>query len=102
MQNSNRTSHIFSTAEVDQELNSLDINALIADLNSIFPNKKVKCSNRKPRPYNGRMKYSYRVYVQDVRISYINLKKLLLEVNKLDIKYSGIDKGLYIKNRYLF
>ncbi len=29
MQNSNRTSHIFSTAEVDQELNSLDINALI-------------------------------------------------------------------------
>ena len=29
MQNSNRTSHIFSTVEVDQELNSLDINALI-------------------------------------------------------------------------
>jgi hypothetical protein len=44
------------------------------------------------------MKYSYRIYVQDVRISYINLKQLLLEY-KLKTKYDGIDQGLYIPNR---
>ena len=48
------------------------------------------------------MKYSYRVYVQNVRISYLNLKKLLLEINQLNIKYSGIDKGLYIEKRILY
>ncbi len=48
------------------------------------------------------MKYSYRDYVQDVRISYINLKQLLLEIYKLNTKYDGIDKGLYISNRVLY
>ncbi len=47
---------------------------------------------RPPRPYKGKMKYSYRVYVQGVRISYINLKELS-EENKLMTKYYGIDKG---------
>jgi hypothetical protein len=48
------------------------------------------------------MKYSYRVYVQDARISYINLKQLILEIYKLNIKYVGIDDGLYIPNRILY
>ncbi len=48
------------------------------------------------------MKYSYRLYVQDVRISYINLKQPLLEIYKLNTKFDGIDKGLYISNRILY
>ena len=48
------------------------------------------------------MKYSYRIYVQDVRILYTNLKHLLLEEHKLNTKYDCIDKGLYIPNRILY
>lgn len=87
--------------DVDQFVDDIDINALIADINNIFPNKKVKYCGRKPRPYNGKMKYSYRFYIQDIRISFINLKKLLNN-NDLFSKYSGIDKGLYIPKRILF
>ncbi len=58
---------------IDQYINDIDINAFTTDLNEIFPNKDIKYCRRDRRPYNGRMKYSYRVYVQDVRISYINL-----------------------------
>ena len=88
--------------DIDQYNTDIDIEAFKTDLNVIFPNKVIKCCNRKPRPYNGKMKYSYRVYVQNVRISYLNLKKLLLEQNQLNIKYSGIDKGLYIEKRILY
>ena len=87
--------------DIDQYLVDIDINALIADINIIFPNKEIKYNRRPPRPYNGRMKYSYRLYIQDVRISYINLKQLLND-NDLFNKYSGIDKGLYISNRILY
>ena len=87
--------------DIDQYYNDIDINAFITDLNEIFPNKSIKCCNRKPRPYNGKMKYSYRVYVQNVRISYINLKRLL-EEHKLKTKYDGIDITLYIDKRILY
>jgi hypothetical protein len=86
--------------DIDQFNTDIDIEAFKTDLNEIFPNKEIKYCKRKPRPYNGRMKYSYRVYVQDVRISYINLKQLILE--KLKIKYDGIDDGLYSSNRILY
>jgi hypothetical protein len=88
--------------DIDQYHTDIDIEAFKTDLNVIFPNKAIKCCNRKPRPYNGKMKYSYRVYVQNVRISYLNLKKLLLDINQLNIKYPGIDKGLYIEKRILY
>lgn len=86
--------------DIDQFNTDIDIEAFKTDLNEIFPNKKIKSCKRKPRPYNGRMKYSYRVYVQGVRISYINLKQLILE--KLKTKYDGIDDGLYSSNRILY
>lgn len=88
--------------DIDQYYNDIDINAFITDLNEIFPNKDIKYCKRDPRPYNGKMKYSYRVYIQDVRISYLNLKHLLLEVYKLKTKYDGIDNGLYIDKRVLY
>ena len=88
--------------DIDQYNTDIDIEAFKTDLNEIFPNKEFKYCKRKPRPYNGKMKYSYRVYVQDVRISYINLKQLILEIYKLNIKYPGIDDGLYIPSRILY
>jgi hypothetical protein len=88
--------------DIDQYNTDIDIEAFKTDLNVIFPNKEIKYCKRKPRPYNGRMKYSYRVYVQDVRISYINLKQLILEIYKLKTKYDGIDDRLYISNRILY
>jgi hypothetical protein len=68
--------------DIDQFNTDIDIEAFKTDLNEIFPNKEIKYCKRKPRPYNGKMKYSYRVYIQDVRISYLNLKKLILEINQ--------------------
>jgi hypothetical protein len=88
--------------DIDQYNTDVDIEAFKIDLNVIFPNKEIKYCKRKPRPYNGRMKYSYRLYVQDVRISYINLKQLILEIYQLKIKYDGIDDGLYSSNRILY
>jgi len=88
--------------DIDQYNTDIDIEEFKTDLNEIFPNKEIKSCKRKPRPYNGKMKYSYRVYVQGVRISYINLKLLILEIYKLNIKYPGIDKGLYSSNRILY
>ena len=88
--------------DIDQYNTDIDIEAFKTDLNVIFPNKEIKYCKRKPRPYNGRMKYSYRVYVQDVRISYINLKQLILEIYKLNTQYDGIDKNLYSSNRILY
>ena len=63
--------------DMDQNCN---VNAFINDLNEFFPNKDIKYCKRNPRPFTGKMKFSYRVYIQDVRISYLNLKKLLLEI----------------------
>ena len=88
--------------DIDQYNTDIDIEAFETDLNVIFPNKEIKYCKRKPRQYNGKMKYSYRIYVQDVRISYTNLKHLLLEEHKLNTKYDGIDKNLYIPNRILY
>ena len=66
--------------DIDQYNTDIDIEAFKADLNVIFPNKAIKSCKRPPRPYNGKMKYSYRIYVQGVRISYINLKQLLFDL----------------------
>ncbi len=60
--------------DLDQYNTDIDIEAYKTDLNVIFQNKSIRGLKRPPRPYNGKMKYSYRIYVQDVRISYFNLK----------------------------
>ena len=46
-----------------------DINEIIADINKIFPGKSVNYAKREPRDYKGKMKFSYRFYVDDVRIT---------------------------------
>ncbi len=58
--------------DIDQCNTDIYIEAFETDLSLIFPNKLINGFKRPPRPHNGKMKYLYRIYVQDVGISYIN------------------------------
>ena len=53
-----------------------NIDEIILDINTLFPEKTVNYAKREPREYKGKMKYSYRFYVDGVRIIAKNLKKL--------------------------
>jgi len=77
-----------------------DIHSIIADINKLFPNKSVKYAEREPRKYKGKMKFSYRFYVLDVRITSKNLKQLIIKsgLNKNSI----YDMSIYDKNKVLF
>ena len=77
-----------------------DINSIIIDINKLFPNKTVKYAEREPREYKGKLKFSYRFYVLDVRIKSKNLKQLIKD-NGLD-KNSIYDLSIYDKNKVLF
>jgi hypothetical protein len=78
-----------------------DINEIMADIKKIFPDKIVKFAKREPREFKNKgVKYSYRAYVQGVRITYKNLKKLIIEngLNNNDI----YDMSIYHKNKVLY
>jgi len=77
-----------------------DINSIITDINKLFPNKPVKYAEREPREYKGKMKFSYRFYVLDVRITSKNLKQLIIN-NSLNTN-SIYDMSIYDKNKVLF
>lgn len=80
----------------------IDIKVFIGKIQNIFPNKKIKWCKRKPRPYNGKMKYSYRVYVSGVKISSSNIE-IILQQNGLINEYGKmIDLSVYSKNRRLY
>ena len=61
--------------DVDAYNQDIDIDEIIAKINVMFPNKKVNTAKREPRQYkdNG-LKYSYRFYVDGVRMTTKNLK----------------------------
>ncbi len=44
--------------DIHQYNTDVDIEAFKTDLNVIFPKKEIKYCKRKPRSYNGKMKYS--------------------------------------------
>ena len=77
-----------------------DINAIINDINKLFPNKLVKYAEREPREYKGKFKFSYRFYVMDVRITSKNLKQFIIN-NGLN-NNSIYDMSIYDKNKVLF
>ena len=45
-----------------------DINEIIADIQKVFPEKSVNYAKREAREYKGKIKYSYRFYVDGVLI----------------------------------
>ena len=59
------------------------MNEVIADINKVFPDKSIYYAKRDPREYKGKMKYSYRFYVDGVRITSKNLKALLMDLTKI-------------------
>jgi hypothetical protein len=86
--------------DVDAFDKDIDIETVKQDINKIFPNKTIYYAKREPRMKNERMKFSYRFYVDKVKIYFKNLK-ILCEYYDLtnDKKY---DLSIYSKNRLLF
>ena len=85
--------------DIDAYDNDIDINVEIARIQAGFPNKKINVQLREPRNYNGKMKYSYRIYVDSVQIKWKNMIRLF-KMLKLDT-IPSYDAGLYTKNRIL-
>lgn len=85
--------------DVDAYDNDIDIVEVKQQINILFPDKIVNYAKREPREVKGKMKYSYRFYVKDVRIIAKNLKNLIIkfELNKNPI----YDMSIYDKNKIL-
>jgi len=86
--------------DIDAYETEPDINKIISDINSIFPNKPINYAKRDPREYKGKIKYSYQFYVDNVRITSKNLKSLLIKYG-LD-KKPIYDLSIYDSNKILF
>lgn len=86
--------------DIDAYDNDINIGDVRNKINTIFPNKIVNWATREPRNTEKGMKYSYRFYIQDVRITSKNLKQLLIE-NGFD-KNPIYDMSIYDKNKVLF
>jgi hypothetical protein len=86
--------------DVDAYETDPNINEILAEINKVFPNKSVYYAKRDPREYKGKIKYSYRFYVDGVRIIAKNLKKLLIK-NGFD-KNPIYDMSIYDSNKVLF
>ena len=86
--------------DIDAFNNDIDVDEVKNTILSIFPNKKVVYAKRDPRETKKGMKYSYRFYVLDVKITSKFLKQLLIEkkINE-DKKF---DLSIYDTNKVLF
>lgn len=85
------------------DYNNIDINLFINDLCTVFPNKKINWGMRNARQYKDKgIKYSYRVYVDGVRMTSKNIETLI-GTTEMFRKYENmIDTSIYDKNKVLF
>lgn len=65
--------------DVDSYDNDINIDDIILKINDMFPNKKICYAKREPRIKDGKLRYSGRIYVVDVRIKIKNLQKLIID-----------------------
>ena len=87
--------------DIDAYGNDIDIvDVKKQKINILFPDKIVNQASREPRETKKGMKYSYRFYVQGVRITSKNIKQLLIN-NGFD-KNPIYDTSIYDKNKVLF
>ena len=86
--------------DVDAYDTEPDIDAIIAKIHILFPNKHVNYAKRAPRDYKGKLKFSYRFYVKGVRINSQNLKKLIIDNGFKNNE--PFDMSIYDKNKILF
>jgi len=85
--------------DVDKYDNDIDIDSEINHISKLFPDKTINYAKREPREHNGKMKYSYRIYVNGVGMKWANMPRVL-EVLKLD-QSKGYDTGIYHKSGLL-
>ena len=87
--------------DVDAYDEDIDIDAFIAKINSIYPCKPVYYALRNSRfdEDKNKYKYSYRFYVDKVKINILNQKKLYEIHNLFDDK--RWDKSIYTKSRIM-
>ncbi len=83
--------------DLDKSFDETIINDIENDIKKIC-DVEIYRSKREPREYDGKNKYSFRLYLK-ARISYINIPVLFKSVFD---KYDIIDKSVYNKNRILF
>ena len=87
--------------DVDAYNQDIDIHEIIAKINALFPNKKVNIAKREPREYKDKgIKYSYRFYVDGVRMTTKNLKKYLND-NGYTKDNKPFDLSIYDSNKML-
>lgn len=79
--------------DIDSYDNAIDIKEIKQIINDLFPNKVIAYAKRKPRMHNGKMKESYRFYVNDTKITWRNMRKYL-EMKGYD-KHPMIDMSIY-------
>ena len=83
--------------DLDKSFDETIIDDIENDIKEIC-NVKIFKSKREPREYDGKMKYSFRLYLE-ARISYANIPILFKTVFD---KYDIIDNSVYNRNRILF
>ena len=86
--------------DIDAFNNDIDVDEVKKTISSIFTDKKIVYAKRAPRETKKGMKYSYRFYVLNVKITSKFLKQLLIEkkINE-DKKF---DLSIYDFNKVLF
>lgn len=87
--------------DIDAYDEDIDVKQVKKDINSMFPNKPINYAKREPRmdTKKNKMKYSYRFYVDGVRIQSKNIKKLLIEN---DFNHNKIyDLSIYDKKKMM-
>lgn len=91
--------------DVDAYDNDIDVKFYIDKLKKImkavlkedFP---IEYAYREPRMYNGKMKYSYRIYIQNLSMKVLNVM-YFLKIIRLDKIMPGVDYSIYKKGGVL-
>lgn len=87
--------------DVDAYNIDIDIDEVKKDINKIFPEKSIYYAKREPRQFKDKgLKYSYRFYVDGVKMFSSNLKELIIH-SKLN-ENPIYDLSIYDKNKILF
>ena len=86
--------------DVDAYDNDIDVNEVKKHINILFPEKSIYFAKREAREHKGKMKYSYRMYVDGVKITSKNLKEYILSHKLNDNPI--YDMSIYDKNKILF
>jgi len=86
--------------DVDAYENHIDIDAVNTDINMLFPHKSINYAKRESRDTKKGVKYSYRFYVDGVKIYCSQIKQLLID-HKLN-ENPIYDLSIYDKNIVLF